>query len=189
MAIELSCWLGGFSTSRDSLKTIRGPVGRAIDIYIYIYICRNLIAAWLRAVCCNNPNESAGYPVVAQRILTRYLHGVGFDHGKAFVSVTNDGGIRVADVVVTQYTTWIIKKKIHYVKRTRTTLAEKAIRFTTEVRLYLFFLVLFVFFCFSIFCFYILMPNLNMGWDFGYNLSAQTNIGMMQSNFFIYLFI
>lgn len=111
MAIELSCWLGGFSTSRDSLKTIRGPVGRAIDIYIYIYICRNLIAAWLRAVCCNNPDESAGYPVVAQRILTRYLHGVGFDHGKAFVSVTNDGGIRVADVVVTQYTTWIIKKK------------------------------------------------------------------------------
>lgn len=109
MAIELSCWLGGFSTSRDSLKTIRGPVGRAIDIYIYI--CRNLIAAWLRAVCCNNPDESAGYPVVAQRILTRYLHGVGFDHGKAFVSVTNDGGIRVADVVVTQYTTWIIKKK------------------------------------------------------------------------------
>lgn len=105
MAIELSCWLGGFSTSRDSLKTIRGPVGRAIDIYIYIYICRNLIAAWLRAVCCNNPDESAGYPVVAQRILTRYLHGVGFDHGKAFVSVTNDGGIRVADVVVTQYTT------------------------------------------------------------------------------------
>jgi hypothetical protein len=73
------------------------------------------------------------------------------------------------------------------VKRTRTTLAEKAIRFTTEVRLYLFFLVLFVFFCFSIFCFYILMPNLNMGWDFGYNLSAQTNIGMMQSNFFYLL--
>jgi hypothetical protein len=36
MAIELSCWLGGFSTSRDSLKTIRGPVGRAIDIYIYM---------------------------------------------------------------------------------------------------------------------------------------------------------
>jgi hypothetical protein len=101
MAIEFSCWHGGFSTSRDSLKTIRGPVGRAIDIYI----CRNLIAAWLRAVCCNNPNESAGYPVVAQRILTCYLHGVGFDHGKAFVSVTNDGGIRVADVVVTQYTT------------------------------------------------------------------------------------
>ena len=26
-----------------------------------------------------------------------------------------------------------------------------------------------------------------MGWDFGYNLSAQTNIGMMQSIFFYLL--
>lgn len=84
------------------LENYQGAGGQS---YRYIYICQNLIAAWLRAVCCNNPNESAGYPVVAQRILTRYLHGVGFDHGKAFVSVTNDGGIRVADVVVTQYTT------------------------------------------------------------------------------------